>query len=76
MKKNFHSETAFWRNGVVSMRSVQNLSRYSKADRCLVALLPCHDCGRLFEEELHTAKAKIISGAKFFCIRCDVEAEH
>lgn len=46
----------------------------SRRDGCVVTLVKCAECSRMFEEELETAKAKAISQIDLLCLACDDSA--
>lgn len=54
---------------------LQDGSYLSRRDGCSVTLVKCAECARMFEEELDTAKAKVISRVGFLCLTCDAEAK-
>lgn len=53
---------------------VERSAYCSGRDGCWVALVKCDECARMFEEELETARAKIVSGVSLLCLACDGEA--
>lgn len=47
---------------------------HSERDGCWVVRRVCLECGRLYEEELETARYMVRRGLNFRCLGCDVKA--
>jgi len=46
----------------------------SRRDGCVVSIVTCRGCKRLFEDELEEAKAKVLAGIDLLCLDCDEDA--
>ncbi len=46
----------------------------SRRDGCIVTLVKCVECSRMFEEELEVAKTKVLSNQALLCLACDEDA--
>lgn len=55
--------------------SVEDGAFLDRPGGCLVTLVRCVDCERMYEEELEAAKAKIVGRADLLCLSCDPDAD-
>lgn len=56
------------------VKQFEDNSYESKRDGCVVTLVKCAECSKMFEEELETAKEKAISKLDLLCLACDEDA--
>lgn len=71
-KMKYHFNSACYDSLVAaSLEAIEQEAVWSSEDECFVVSVPCAKCGNEFWEEADSAKAKLVSGIKFFCIDCD-----
>lgn len=72
---NYRSSDDLDQQTKMKIENVRASSYRSMRDNCLVTLIKCEECARMFEDELEAAMAKIVSGKPLLCLSCDPRAE-
>jgi len=71
----YHSRRMTDRQIKAQVVRVEGQSFFSKRDDCRLVRVRCSECGRMFEEELEAAKAKLVSQVRFICLDCYTDAD-
>ena len=58
----------------VAIAGLVRCSYFDRRDECRVVSVNCWECGRVFLEELETAKLKVSCRQNLLCLACDGDA--
>lgn len=56
-------------------RNIEEGAYESKRDGCVVVLVKCQKCGKMFEDEVNAFRENINERRAVLCLACDPEAE-
>lgn len=70
----YHSDGEIVLDSEGKERNREGYAKFSEEDGCIVAVVRCVACGRLYEEEFGSAVTKEERFVDFMCIACDNDA--